>query len=81
VELASDFAGQLEVHNLLRNVCACVHMRTRADQLLRALRASEEDLSRSRHLVRLDGAVIAGARKALARSLELTSCSFSLRWY
>lgn len=80
VELAEDFAGKLDVHNLLRNVCACVHMRTRADQLLAALRAAEQDLSRSRHLVRLDATVTAGARKALARSLELKSEPFSLRW-
>jgi hypothetical protein len=49
-------------------------------ELLAALRAAAGYLERSRHLVRLDPAVAGAARLALARSLELQSAPFALRW-
>ncbi|MCC6749866.1 MAG: quinolinate synthase NadA [Deltaproteobacteria bacterium] len=80
-ELQEAYRGKLEVQNLLRNVCACVHMRTRPEALLGALRAiTSGALERSRHLVHLSSDVRTLALAALERSLMLKDEPFTLNW-
>lgn len=81
-ELTDEYRGTLNVMNILRNVCACVHMRTRPESLLAALDALKNDqLQGSAYLVRLDPALQSAAKEALQRSLSLKSCSFGLLWH
>ncbi len=80
-ELQQEYSDRLQVHNLLSDVCACVNMRTRPEQMLGALNAVLDDaLDGSDHLVQLDPQVKEGANRALARSLELSSAPFDLDW-
>ena len=80
-ELTDTYRDTLNVMNILRNVCACVHMRTRPESLISALEALQNDqLKGTSYLVELDPDLRSAAKEALERSLSLKSRAFDLDW-